>query len=111
MTVQMEIGTHSNYISLLYGAQFVVLPFLHLQLHSGAFGLKLLLQLLSPHLRNIFSKHFEAYFSWLEVLTLFLFKVIQSTGYSIRSFLMYAVFHFEIFPLEKIYLPIMNQHQ
>jgi len=92
--MQMEIVTHSNYLSSLYGTQFASLTnaFRSIWFEDATV-------VVVPHLGNIFSKHFEVYFSWMEVLTLFLFKVIQSTGYSIRSFLMYAVFHFETFQL------------
>jgi len=73
MTMQMEIVVHSNYLSLLYGAQFASL--------TNAFRtiwLEVATVVVVSHLGNIFSKYFEVYFSWLEVLTLFLLKqVIQ----------------------------------
>jgi len=42
-TVQLEIVTNYNYLSSLYVAQFVILPFIHIQMHSMTFGLQLLL--------------------------------------------------------------------
>jgi len=73
MTMQMEIVAHSNYLSSLYGTQFASL--------TNAFRtiwLEVATVVVVSHLGNIFSKHFEVYFSWMEVLTLFLFKqVIQ----------------------------------
>jgi len=32
-TVQLEIVTNYNYLSSLYVAQFVILPFIHMQMH------------------------------------------------------------------------------
>ena len=73
MTMQMEIVVHSNYLSSLYGAQFGSLTNA-----LRAIWLEVATVVVVSHLGNIFSKYFEVYFSWLEVLTLFLFKqVIQ----------------------------------